>query len=249
MKILVCISNVPDTTTKIKFQEGSNSIDTTGIQWIINPWDELSLTRALELKDDASSGIKSVTVAHVGPAVSEPVIRKALAIGADDAVRVNLAAQDAYSVAAQLAEVVRKEGFDIILCGIESSDFNGSAVGGMLAEFLDIPSVSSVSGLKFENGAPVFTREIDGGRESVVVPVPLVAVVQKGIAKEPRIASMRGIMTARTKPVRVYEPVASDSLTEISGFEKPVPRAACKYVDADDPARLIELLQNEAKVI
>jgi len=249
MKILVCISNVPDTTTKIKFQEGSTSIDTIGIQWVINPWDELSLTRALELKDDASSGIKSVTVVHVGPAASEPVIRKALAIGADDAVRVNLAAQDAYSVAAQLAEVVRKEGFDIILCGIESSDFNGSAVGGMLAELLDIPSVSSVSGLKFENGAPVLTREIDGGRESVVVPVPLVAVVQKGIAKEPRIASMRGIMTARSKPVRVYEPVASDSLTEISGFEKPVPRAACKYVDPDDPARLIELLQNEAKVI
>jgi len=249
MKILVCISNVPDTTTKIKFQEGSTSIDTTGIQWVINPWDELSLTRALELKDDASSGIKSVTVVHVGPAASEPVIRKALAIGADDAVRVNLAAQDAYSVAAQLAEIVRKEGFDIILCGIESSDFNGSAVGGMLAEFLDIPSVSSVSGLKFENGSPVLTREVDGGRESVSVPVPFVAIVQKGIAKEPRIASMRGIMTARTKPVRVNEPVASESLTEISGFEKPVPRAACRYVDAEDPARLIELLQNEAKVI
>lgn len=249
MKILVCISNVPDTTTKIKFQEGSTSIDTNGIQWVINPWDELSLTRALELKDDASSGVKSVTVAHVGPAASEPVIRKALAIGADDAFRVNLAAHDAYSVAAQLSEVIRKEGFDIILCGIESSDFNGSAVGGMLAEFLDIPSVSSVSGVKFENGAPVLTREIDGGRESVMVPVPFVAVVQKGITKEPRIASMRGIMTARTKPVRVYEPVASDSLTEISGFEKPVPRAACKYVDAEDPARLIELLQNEAKVI
>ena len=249
MKILVCISNVPDTTTKIKFQEGSTSIDTTGIQWVINPWDELSLTRALELKDDSSSGVKSVTVAHVGPASSEPVIRKALAIGADDGVRVNLIAQDAYSVAAQLAEVVRKEGFDIILCGIESSDFNGSAVGGMLAEFLDIPSVSSVSGLKFENGSPVLTREIDGGRERVSVPVPFAAIVQKGIAKEPRIASMRGIMTARTKPVRVYEPVASESLTEISGFEKPVPRTACRYVDAEDPARLIELLQNEAKVI
>lgn len=249
MKILVCISNVPDTTTKIKFSEGNTSIDTTGVQWVINPWDELSLTRALELKDDASSGVKSVTVAHVGPAASEPAIRKALAIGADDAVRVNLTALDAFSVAAQLAEVIRKEGFDIILCGIESSDFNGSAVGGMISEFLDIPSVSSVSGLKFDNGTPVLTREIDGGRESVNVPVPFVAVVQKGIAKEPRIASMRGIMTARTKPVRIYEPVASECLTEISGFEKPVPRAACKYVDAEDPAQLIELLQNEAKVI
>jgi electron transfer flavoprotein beta subunit len=249
MKILVCISNVPDTTTKIKFAEGNTSIDTSGIQWVINPWDELSLTRALELKDDASSGVKSVTVAHVGTAMSEPTIRKALAIGADDAIRINYNAPDAYSVAAQLAEAIKKEGFDIIMCGIESSDFNGSAVGGMISEFLGIPSVSSVSGLKIENGTPVLTREIDGGRESVKVPVPFVAVVQKGIAKEPRIASMRGIMTARTKPVRLYEPAAAESLTEIAGFERPVPRAACKYIDPENAAQLIELLQNEAKVI
>jgi electron transfer flavoprotein beta subunit len=249
MKILVCISNVPDTTTKIKFAEGNTSIDTSGIQWVINPWDELSLTRALELKDDASSGVKSVTVAHVGTAMSEPTIRKALAIGADDAIRINYNAPDAYSVAAQLAGAIKKEGFDIIMCGIESSDFNGSAVGGMISEFLGIPSVSSVSGLKIENGTPVLTREIDGGRESVKVPVPFVAVVQKGIAKEPRIASMRGIMTARTKPVRLYEPTSAESLTEIAGFEKPAPRAACKYIDPENAAQLIELLQNEAKVI
>jgi electron transfer flavoprotein beta subunit len=249
MKILVCISNVPDTTTKIKFSEGNTSIDTSGIQWVINPWDELSLTRALELKDDDSSGVKSVTVAHVGSAGSEPTIRKALAIGADDAIRINSDPSDAYSVAAQIAEVVRKEGFDIIICGIESSDFNGSAVGGMISEFLAIPSVSSVSDLKIDNGSPVLTREIDGGRESVKVPVPFVAVVQKGIAKEPRIASMRGIMTARTKPVRLYEPVAVEKMTEIAGFKKPQPRAACKYVDAENPSQLIELLMNEAKVI
>jgi electron transfer flavoprotein beta subunit len=249
MKILVCISNVPDTTTKIKFAEGDVSIDTTGIQWVINPWDELSLTRALELREDPSTGVKSVTIAHVGTAGSEPTIRKALAIGADDAVRVNSAANDAYFVAAQLAEVIKKEGFDIVFCGIESSDFNGSSVGGMISEFLGIPSASSVSGIKIENGSPVLTREIDGGRESIKIPVPFVAVVQKGIAKEPRIASMRGIMTARTKPVRIYEPVAADSLTEISGFEKPKPRAACKYIDPENPAQLIELLQNEAKVI
>ncbi len=249
MKILVCISNVPDTTTKIKFAEGNTSVDTAGVQWVINPWDELSLTRALEMKDDVSSGIKSVTVAHVGPAGSEPTIRKALAIGADDAIRINYIAPDAYSVAAQLSQVIKKEGFDIVLCGIESSDFNGSAVGGMISEFLGIPSVSSVSGLKIENGNPVITREIDGGRESVKVPVPFVAVVQKGIAKEPRIASMRGIMTARTKPVRLYEPVAAESMTETAGFEKPAPRAACKYIDPENPAQLIELLQNEAKVI
>ena len=249
MKLLVCISNVPDTTTRIKFAEGNASIDTTGVQWVINPWDELSLTRALELKDDQTNGINSVTVAHVGPASAEPTIRKALAIGADEAIRINSESSDAYYVAAQLAEVIRKEQFDIILCGIESSDFNGSAVGGMIAEFLGIPSVSAVSGIKIENGNPLITREIDGGKEIVSVPLPLVAIVQKGIAKEPRIAAMRGIMLARTKPVKTVEPVAVDPMTRIVVFEKPASRSACKFIDAENPALLIDLLQNEAKVI
>jgi electron transfer flavoprotein beta subunit len=249
MKILVCISNVPDTTTKIKFADGNPSIDTTGIQWVINPWDELSLTRALELRDNPASGVKSVTVLHVGPASSEPTIRKALAIGADDAIRVNAESTDAWFVASKIAEVVKKEQFDIVMCGIESSDFNGSAVGGMISEFLGVPSVSAVSGLVVENGQAVLTREIDGGKEVVTVPAPFVAIVQKGIAKEPRIAAMRGIMMARTKPVKLVEPVATEPLTLVATLEKPVPRAACKYVDADNAAQLIALLQNEAKVI
>lgn len=249
MKILVCISNVPDTTTKIKLVEADTKLDTAGIQWVINPWDELSLTRALELKDDASTGVKTVTVANVGPAAAEPTIRKALAIGADDAIRVNAEPADAYFVASQLAEVIKKEQFDIIMCGIESSDFNGSVIGGMVAEFLGIPSVSAVSSLKIENGKALLTREIDGGREVVSVPTPFVAIVQKGIAKEPRIAAMRGIMMARTKPVKIFEPQPADSLTKILVFEKPKPRAACKYIDAENPKQLIELLQNEAKVI
>jgi electron transfer flavoprotein beta subunit len=249
MKILVCISNVPDTTTKIKFSGGNSSVDTTGIQWVINPWDELSLTRALELRDDAANGVRSVTVMHVGTAASEPTIRKALAIGADDAIRVNADPADAYFVAAQIAEIAGKEQFDIIMCGIESSDYNGSLAGGMIAEFLGIPSVSAVSGIKFENGQPVLTREIDGGKEVVTVPSPFVAIVQKGIAKEPRIAAMRGIMMARSKPVRLVEPIPVEALTQITGFEKPAPRAACKFIDADNPGQLIELLQNEAKVI
>jgi electron transfer flavoprotein beta subunit len=249
MKILVCISNVPDTTTKIRFADGNTSIDTAGIQWVINPWDELSLTRALELKDDVSSGAKSVTVIHVGPATSEPTIRKALAIGADDAIRVNSESSDAYFVAAQIADVVKKEQFDLIMCGIESSDYNGSVVGGMISEFLNIPSVSAVSGIKFEGGQPVITREIDGGKEIVTVPLPFVAIVQKGIAKEPRIAAMRGIMMARTKPVKLIEPVPVEPLTQIVEFEKPAPRAACRYIDADNAGQLIDLLLNEAKVI
>jgi len=249
MKVLVCISNVPDTTTKVKFTDNNTKFDANGVQWVINPWDELALTRALELKDNAASGVKSVTVAHVGLATAEPTIRKALAIGADDAIRVNLEPTDAYQVAAQIAEVVKTEQYDVVLCGIESSDFNGSTVGSMIAEFLQYPSVSAVSGLSFENGQSVITREIDGGKESLSVPTPFVAVVQKGIAKEPRIAAMRGIMQARTKPIKVVEPVPVDALTEVVSFEPPQPRAKCVFVDADNPAQLVELLQNEAKVI
>jgi electron transfer flavoprotein beta subunit len=249
MKILVCISNVPDTTTKIRFADGNSRLDPAGVQWVINPWDELSLTRALELKDDPSNAVSVVTVAHVGAADSEPTIRKALAIGADDAIRVNISASDAYFVAGQLGEVGRNEGYDIILCGIESSDFNGSSVGGMIAEFLEIPSVSGVSAITIEGGKIILTREIDGGKELVSVPAPLVAIVQKGIAKEPRIASMRGIMTARTKQIRIVEPAQIDALSEVAGFELPQPRAACRFIDPENAGELISLLQNEAKII
>ena len=248
MKILVCISNVPDTTTKVKFIDDSKKLDVNGIQWVINPWDELALTRALELKDDAANGVQSVTAGHVGLVSSEPTLRKALAIGADDAIRVNTEPGDAYSIAYQLAEAIRNENFDIIMCGIESSDHNGSTVGGMLAEFLGFPSVTGVSSVKIEGGQPVVTREIDGGKEILSVPTPFIAIVQKGIAKEPRIAAMRGIMMARTKPIKVVEPKAIDSLTEVIGYEMPKPRAACKYVNADDAGQLIALLQNEARV-
>lgn len=249
MKILVCISNVPDTTTKVKFADENKKLDTTGIQWVINPWDELSLTRALELKDNSANNIQSVTVAHVGPVTAEPTIRKALAIGADDAIRVNTDPVDAYYIAAQLAEVIKAEQYDIILCGIESSDYNGSNVGGMIAEFLDYPSVSAVSGLEIKEGKALLNREIDGGKEVVSVTAPFVAIVQKGIAKEPRIAAMRGIMMARSKQIKVVEPVAIDTLTELVNFEMPEARAACKFIEPDNAGELINILQNEAKVI
>jgi len=249
MKILVCISNVPDTTTKVKFVEDNTKFDTNGVQWVINPWDELSLTRALELKEASGGSISSVTVAHVGEQSAEPTIRKALAIGADDAIRVNAVPGDAYKVAGQLAEAVKDEGFDIIMSGIESSDFNGSTVGGMLAEFLDIPSVSAVSAIDIEGGEALITRDIDGGKEVVTLPYPFLVVVQKGIAIEPRIAAMRGIMMARSKPVKVVEPSALEALTEIKNFEMPVPRETCKFVEADEAEKLIELLQSEAKVL
>ncbi len=249
MRILVCISNVPDTTTKVKFSNDNTSIDENGVQWIINPWDELALTRAMEIKEDGSNGISNVTVLTVGGAGSEPTLRKALAIGADDAIRVDAVSGDAFYVASQIAAVVKAGDFGAVLCGIESSDYNGSAVGGMLSEILGVPSVSAVSSLVFEGENAVITRDIDGGKEVVSVPSPFVAVVQKGIAKEPRIAAMRGIMMARKKPLQVVPAAEAETLTEYQEFVMPEPKAPCKMVDADNVKELVNLLQNEAKVL
>lgn len=248
MKIVVCLGNVPDTTTKVKFGEGKE-LDKTGIQWVINPWDELALTKAVELLEDSGNPVSSVTVVTVGGANAEPTIRKALAIGADDAIRIDTDPTDAYAVAAQIAEAIKDKGFDLILAGIESSDYNGSAVGGMLAEMLDIPSVSAVSGLKINGSEVEITRDIDGGKEQVSVQAPLVAIVQKGIAKEPRIAAMRGIMMARKKPLEVVSAATVESLCDFVSFELPKPKPPCKMVDAENVAELVALLQNEAKVL
>lgn len=249
MKILVCISNVPDTTTKIKLVDNNSGYDKTGVQWIINPWDELALTRALELKESAGSSIEKISVINVGTKESEPTLRKALAVGADDAIRVDAEAMDAYFVAAQIAEVVKSNGYDIVLCGIESSDYNGSAVGGMLSELLDMPSVSSVSGLFIEDGKVKLNREIDGGSQVLATEIPFVAIVQKGIAIDPRIPAMRGIMMARKKPLQVVEAAAIDPLTEYIDYEMPQPKSACKMIDEENAAELITLLHEEAKAI
>jgi electron transfer flavoprotein beta subunit len=248
MKILVCLGNVPDTTTMVKFADGT-ALDKTGIQWIINPWDELALTRAIQLKEDNGNSVDSVTVITVGEKDAEPTMRKALAIGADEAIRVDADPQDAYSVAFMIAEVLKDQNFDIILAGIESSDYNGSMTGGMLAELLGIPSVSSVSGLTLNGDEVILTRDIEGGKEDVTVPVPFIAIVQKGIAKEPRIAAMRGIMMARKKPLNVVSPIKVDPLTDYVSFEIPKPKPPCKIVDADEINKLIDMLQNEAKVL
>ncbi|MDA3952476.1 MAG: electron transfer flavoprotein subunit beta/FixA family protein [Bacteroidales bacterium] len=249
MKILICLSNVPDTTTKAKFVNDNTAFDTTGVQWIINPWDELALTRAMELKSDAANSIDNITVVTVGGKDAEPTIRKALAIGADDAVRIDAEPKDAYYVAAQIAEYLKGNPFDLIFNGIESADYNGSAVGGMIAEFMDIPSVSAVSGLNIENSQVKITREIDGGTEDIASELPVVIIVQKGIAKEPMIAAMRGIMMARKKPLNVIAPVEVEVLTEIVSFELPQPKPACKMVEPENVKELVNLLQNEAKVI
>lgn len=245
MKILVLISNVPDTTTKIRFTGDNTAFDTTGVQWIINPWDELALTRAVELKEAGS--VEKIVVANVGEKITEPTLRKALAVGADEAIRIDATPKDAYFVAKQLAEVAG--GYDLILAGIEASDYNGSGVGGMLAELLGINSVSAVSGIDIENGDLKIHRDIDGGSQVLSVPTPVLAVVQKGIAIDPKIPAMRGIMMARKKPLNVVPAVDAEPRTEFVSYELPAPKAACKMVDEENAKELITLLHEEAKAI
>ncbi len=249
MKILVCMGNVPDTTTKIRFDAGMKNLDTNGVQWVINPWDELALTRALEIKEQSGGKIEKVSVINVGRVYAEPTIRKALAIGADDAFRVDADPQDAFFIAAQIAEVAKTQNYEIVFAGIESSDFNGSAVGSMVAEFMDIPSISAVSSFEFNDGNIVLKREIDGGKETMSVNTPFLAIVQKGICINPRIPAMRGIMMARTKAINISAPIAVETLVESQTFEVPAQKAACKMVDAEDTDKLIDLLHGEAKVL
>ncbi len=249
MKILVLISNVPDTTTKVKLGEGGNTIDNTGVQWIINPWDELALTRALQLKEGSGGSIEKVVVVGLGAKSIEPTLRKALAIGADEAIRVDTEAMDAYSVAGQIAESVKDENFNLIMAGIESSDYNNSAVGGMLSEFLGLPSISSVTSIELDGDDFKVKREIEGGTEFLTIQTSFVAIVQKGIAIDPRIPSMRGIMMARKKPLNVVEVSAIDAMTEFDHFEMPESKGKVKLVDEENAKELIRLLHEEAKVI
>jgi len=246
MKILVCISKAPDTTSKIAFTDNNTAFDTNGVQFIINPYDEwYALVRGLELKE-ANGG--SVTILNVGGAGNDPTIRKALAIGADDAVRVNMEPTDALGVAKQIADYARENAYDMVLCGKETIDYNGSQVGGMVAAFLDQPFVSNASKLEVAGNTATIERDIQGGKEIIEVDTPFVLSAAKGMA-EARIPNMRGIMAARTKPLKVVEPSAFENTTEVASYELPPAKGACKMVSADNPAELLELLRNEAKII
>ncbi|WPU91126.1 electron transfer flavoprotein subunit beta/FixA family protein [Mucilaginibacter sabulilitoris] len=245
MKILVCVSNVPDTTTKITFTDNNTQFNTNGVQFILNPYDEIALSRAIELTD---GGKGSVTVINVGEVNTEATIRKALAIGATDAVRINAKPHDAWYVAYQIAQYVKANPFDLILTGRESIDYNGSKVAGMLGELLDIPSVSIIKKLDADDSSATVEREIEGGKEALTIPFPFVAGTAEGVA-EPKIPNMRGIMSARTKPLTVVEPVEAKTFSEVLSYETPAPRGQVKLVPADDTARLVELLHTEARVI
>ena len=246
MKILVCISNVPDTTSKINFTDGDTKFDTNGVQFVINPNDEFGLTRAMWFKEKQGA---AVHVVNVGEASTEPTIRKALAIGADEAIRVNAEPTDGFFVAQQLAEVVKSGGYDLIIAGRESIDYNGGMVPGILASLLDMNFVNTCIGLEVDGNNATAMREIDGGKEKISTSLPLIIGGQKGLVEETdlRIPNMRGIMMARKKALNVVEPVDASKATQDNTFEKPAEKGAVKLVDNVDD--LIKLLHNEAKAI
>ena len=248
MKILVCISHVPDTTSKINFTNNNTEFDNNGVQYVINPLDEFALTRAMWFKEKQGA---EITVATVGSSSTEPTLRKALAIGADKAIRINLEPEDGRQVAEQLALVVKKESFDLVLAGKESIDYNGGMVPGMLAEFLGYNFVNACIGIELEGASVTLSREIDGGKELLSSKLPLVVAGQKGIVEEKdlKIPNMRGIMMARKKPLEVIEATEVKLGAQTVKYAKPPAKGDCKLIEPSNVDQLIQLLHNEAKVI
>lgn len=245
MKILVCISKTPDTTAKIAFTDNNTKFAEAGVQWIINPYDEwYALVRAIELKEADSSTL--IHLATVGGTDAEPIIRKALALGGDEAIRINTQPLESYQVAAEIAAVAKD--YDVILLGKETIDYNGGAVGGMLAELLDLPFVANATNFQLSGTTATIKREIEGGEETIECALPLVVSCQKGVA-EARIPNMRGIMAARTKPLKVVEPAATEPLTEYREFRLPPAKAGVKLVSPDNVDELVRLLHEEARAI
>lgn len=247
MKILVCISKTPDTTSRIAFKDNNTKFDDAGVQWIINPYDEwYALVRAIELKEkDPSIVIHLITV---GGPDCDPVIRKALALGGEQATRVNSTDAGSFNIASQIAAIAKEEKYDLVMTGKETIDFNSASVGGMISELLEYPYVSLATKFDLTGDTATITREIEGGEEIVEVKLPLVVSCQKGMAEQ-RIPNMRGIMSARTKPLKVVEPATVEATTEYINFVMPPAKAGVKLVSADNVAELVRLLHEEAKVI
>jgi electron transfer flavoprotein beta subunit len=245
MKILVCISKTPDTTSKIAFTEGNTKFDENGVQWIINPYDEwYALVRAIEIKEqDPAATIHLVTV---GEADAEPIIRKALALGGDEAIRINLQSNDSFVVASQIAAIAKEGGYDLILTGKETIDYNSACIGSMLSGLLDLPFVSLANHMVLNGNTASVKREIEGGEETCELTLPAIVSCQKGMAEQ-RIPNMRGIMAARTKPLKVVEPIAVQATTSIKNYDLPPAKSGVKLVAADNVEELVRLLKEEAK--
>jgi electron transfer flavoprotein beta subunit len=247
MKILVCISKTPDTTAKIAFTDNNTKFAQDGVQYIINPYDEwYALVRAIELKEKDPATV--LHLINVGGPDAEPIIRKALALGGDEAIRVNTNEGDSFYIASQIAAVAKQGGYDLVFTGKETIDYNGASIGGMVAELLDMPYVSLATRFELNGTTATITREIEGGEEVCEVSLPVAVSCQKGMAEQ-RIPNMKGIMSARTKPLKVVEPAAADALTTVASFELPPPKAGVKLIPADNAGDLVRLLHEEARII
>ena len=247
MKILVCISKTPDTTAKIAFTEGNTKFDENGVQWIINPYDEwYALVRAIELKEKDPSAI--IHLVTVGSADAEPIIRKALALGGDEAIRIDSNSNDSFYIAKQIAAIAKEGGYELIFTGKETIDYNSSSIGSMLSALLDMPFVSLANKFDCDETTATVRREIEGGEETCEVNLPVVISCQKGMAEQ-RIPNMRGIMAARTKPLKVVSPVEAPATTSIKKFDTPPAKSGVKLVDPANMDELVRLLKEEAKVI
>jgi electron transfer flavoprotein beta subunit len=246
MKLLVCISKTPETTAKITFTGDKKQFNTEGVQFIMNPYDEwYALVRALELKESMGG---TVTILNVGPSSNDIVIRKGLALGADDAVRIDIDAQSAYQTAMQIANYAKDKAYDIIFFGKETIDYNGSEVGAMVAEKLNLPFISYVSHLEYNAGKAILSRDIEGGIEVAEVTGHFVLSAAKGLAEQ-RIANMKGIMMAKRKPLDVIDPVEVEDLVEVVGYSLPIGKSGVKMIDPENMDELVRLLHEEAKVI
>lgn len=245
MKILVCITKTPDTTSKVAFTNSNTKFDEAGVSWIINPYDEwYALVKAIEIKEKYPATV--IHLVTVGLADCDPIIRKALALGGDEAFRINADSNDSFYIATQIAELAKQNNYDLIFTGKEAIDYNSAAIGGMISELLDLPYISLATQFDLNASTATITREIEGGEEVAEANLPIVVSCQKGMAEQ-RIPNMRGIMAARTKPLKIVEPVAVEALTSILNFELPPAKAGCKMVAADNVPELIRLLHEEAK--
>ncbi len=246
MKILVCISKTPDTTAKIAFKNDGRDFQADGIQFIMNPYDEwYALVRGLELTETSGG---SVTVINVGLADNDTIIRKGLAIGASDAVRINKDPEGAWDVAHQLAAYIKTQQYDLILLGKETIDYNDSEVGATLAELLDLPFISYANKLDISVTTATINREIEGGTETMEAQLPLVISCAKGMAEQ-RIPNMKGIMTAKSKPLVVVEPATVVNHVTLVTHELPPAKQSVHMIAPEDTDELIRLLHEEAKVI
>ena len=248
MKILVCISHVPDTTSKINFIENNSKFDKAGVQFVINPNDEFGLTRAIWFKEKNNA---SVDVINVGLQETESTLRKALAIGADKAIRINHNPKDGFSVAKYISDYINKNSYDLIIAGRESIDYNGGMVPGMISAFTNINFVDKCIDLKISANQVEASREIEGGKENISTSLPLIIGSQKGLVEENdlRIPNMRGIMMARKKELLVIETSGEHNATNTKNFEKPQRKGEVTLVSPDEIEKLIDLLHTEAKAI